>query len=258
MNAHPIIGNPNNPLLIYLHGWSEEGASAKPWLKAIGEQYHCSFPQLPGTGDIPYRPLGPTLRDFAGWLLKEIDQRFPNRTFHLMGNSLGGMIAQELALLAPERVTTLILLVTSCYFQDPDRPLSQQVLNDLLQYQNIPDAREFVISMIKNYVIPQNVERFTAAYRALEVTPFPDRRALRDRWNAVTLHNTHNRLPKLTMPALVMSGDQDVLLPPNHGEYLASLLPSATFNLIPNSGHAFGLDAPGFVAREVMEFLEKH
>lgn len=62
------------------------------------------------------------------------------------------------------------------------------------------------------------------------------------------------RLHHISCPALVVSGDQDRLLPPKHGEKLAALLPSARFRLIEGAGHVVPFEAAEELAREVIEF----
>lgn len=253
MNAdsHLIVGDTRRPLLVYVPGWMAGYSAAEAFVRPLCEHYHCFVPALPGSWGMPWHAIGPSLAAYARWIATEIDARWPTSTYVLLGNSMGGMIAQELALLMPDRVRALVLLATTASFQDPERPLSAEIWQRFLAYRTMSSPLEFTLSVLPYLVTPEEVPGYAAIYRSMEPFPFPAREALDERYEAMRAHDTRARLPALTCPTLVLHGAQDRLIPATHGEHLASCLPAARLHCVPNAAHTLGV--PGIEA--VQSFL---
>ena len=98
--------------LVLISGLGGKGTSWQPFLGRATEHFRVLSFDLRGSGLAPRLPRGATIRDLAEDVLQLLD-KLGVQSAALMGRSMGGMIAQELALLAPERVSSLVLVSTT-------------------------------------------------------------------------------------------------------------------------------------------------
>jgi pimeloyl-ACP methyl ester carboxylesterase len=167
-------------------------------------------------------------------------------TFVLVGTSYGGSIALEVALAAPERMTALWLM--GCNPAAPDVNVQDLVAG----LEARPDA---VIDMLAGLAVAKGsveaAEAFKAmAYRVGGKAGAAQARALGSRPEVTS------RLGALHMPALVIWGEADQIVPASVGQALADALPHAHFHVLPDCGHLPTLEEPAECAELFVEFLE--
>jgi pimeloyl-ACP methyl ester carboxylesterase len=173
---------------------------------------------------------------------------------HVLGISMGGMIAQELALAQPERVRSLTLGCTSCGGTQ-SRPTDQAVIRELTAAVLARDfdrllrtAFELVVS--REFASePAHYAEFVAAARHSPA----DLALLVAQQAAVVGHDSYARLRGLTVPTLVIHGTADRLLAAINGDLVASLIPGARLELLEGVGHLFFWEQPERVAQLVRE-----
>ena len=167
-------------------------------------------------------------------------------TFALVGTSYGGTLALEVALAAPDRVTALWLMGCNPAAPEPGGP-------DLAAgLAATPDA---VIDMLAGLVVHQDATEAAAAFRAMAqriggTAGAAQATALAARKDAVS------RLGALHMPALVLWGEADTLVPVAVGRALADALPHAHFHVLKDCGHLPTLEKPAESAALFAEFLQ--
>jgi 3-oxoadipate enol-lactonase len=169
---------------------------------------------------------------------------------HVLGISMGGMIAQELALRHPERIRTLTLGCTYC--GGPGSALAPQATIDKLSAGMMSGDRElairngFEVNVSAAFAADEaNYETFRAMAKALPA-PVP---VIMLQMQAIAQHDTSARLPGLTgLPTLVIHGDEDAMLPVQNGKLIASLIPDATLDVLEGVGHMFWWERPGHSA----------
>ena len=187
---------------------------------------------------------------------------------HVLGVSMGGMIAQELALRHPERVSALVL---ACTFPEPDATvedrrsfmvgqLGGQVsadgelqidvasLNPLLFVQQMLPA-VFNPSFIASD-LPKLMQVFAGALQygfSME--------AILGQVAAVMGHRATDRLHRIAVPTLVLTGDADQLVAPSNSDILAREIPGAKLVKVPGGSHGFNFETPEVFNREVIDFL---
>jgi pimeloyl-ACP methyl ester carboxylesterase len=174
---------------------------------------------------------------------------------HVLGISMGGMIAQELVLAAPERVRTLTLGCTSCGGTQ-SKPTASQVIQRLTaavlsgdQARMLRTGFELVVSSAFASA-PWNYDAFVAASKQFP----PDIPILMDQKAAVEAHDTYARLRGLRIPTLVIHGTADELIEAINGDLLASLIPGARLELLEGVGHLFFWEQPQRSAELVARF----
>ncbi|HET7588836.1 MAG TPA: alpha/beta fold hydrolase [Solirubrobacterales bacterium] len=164
---------------------------------------------------------------------------------HVVGISMGGMIAQELALAHPDRLRTLTLGCTYC-----GGPGSQ-----LMPEENARKLMEGMASGDRERAIRASYEvNLSPAFRAAEdrfaafhemATAVPAaRETIQLQIQAIFGHDTSGRLGGISKPTLVIHGSDDGVLPCPNGELVASLIPGARLETLPDVGHMFWWEQP--------------
>jgi 3-oxoadipate enol-lactonase len=176
------------------------------------------------------------------------------RSVHVLGISMGGMVAQELALSSPECVRTLTL---GCTFPGgPEAKMTDPAVVGLLAEAVLSGDDERALRVGYEVMIaPQYAEdpgnyalyaEVTGLYRA----PLP---VLMAQLQAITGHNTSERLSEISAPTLVLHGTADRLLESVNGELVARLIPGSRLELLQGAGHMFFWEQPERAAALVRE-----
>ena len=187
---------------------------------------------------------------------------------HVVGVSMGGMIAQELALRHPDRVRGLVL---ACTYPEPDAEVERQrefsvaqfggtvaadgemridltALDPMLFFQHLL-PRVFNQAFI-DQELPKLMQLFSGALQygfSME--------ALLGQVAAVMGHRATERLHQIKARTLVITGDADLLIPPANSRVLAENIPNAKLVTIPGGSHGFNFETPEIFNREVLDFL---
>lgn len=211
-----------------------------------------------------------SLIDMANDAIAVLDELRIDRA-HLLGLSLGGFIAQEIAIAYPERVRSLTLMSTSADPTDPSMPgpqtwpLIRSAFEGLplLRYRLLGGETNLVKEMLAGLVAhggdePVDVEEWTriVLYDLRERNGL-NLRALQQHQTAVTV--TRSRYPLLgtiTAPTLVIHGTADAFLPIAHGYRLAAAIPSACGLWLEDAGHPFPYPDMGEVVTAITNHLD--
>jgi len=165
---------------------------------------------------------------------------------HVHGLSMGGMIAQELALRFPERVRGLILGGTT-----PGGPLAARPT--LAELRAVRGLGSLVFSREFRERHPERVRELLRHFRAHRAPP---RSMLTQLWASV-YHDTVSRLGDIQAPTLVMHGDADGMTPLANARLLAERIPDAELAVLPGAGHAFLLEQPEATRDLIVEWFDR-
>jgi pimeloyl-ACP methyl ester carboxylesterase len=253
------------PPLLFLHGLSGL-LDDTTLLDRLAERHHVFAPELPGYGDSSGEQLLEDMLDFAlhGWdvvaALGLGGRRDPHATSRsrgvprrpaLVGHSLGGMVAAEMACLAPDALGRLVLIdpfglwldehpipdlfsflpfeFGEVLFRDPARGAA--LLTGGLDFSDVDALREFFVG---------NARRLGTAGKLL--FPIPNRRLAK-------------RLYRLTTETLIVWGECDRLIPAVYADRWAELIPHARLVRIPDAGHMLPYEQPEPLAEHILAFL---
>jgi 3-oxoadipate enol-lactonase len=255
-----------DPLLLIM-GLAADSTAWLFQLPEFSKHYHTIVFDNRGVGRSS-KPAGPysihQMADDAAGLLDALGIK----SAHVVGVSMGGMIAQELALRHPERVRGLVL---GCTYPEPDADIERQrafsvsalggnvtasgdihidlqSLNPLQFFQTLLPAvfnPEFL-----EKELPKLIELFGGSLQYgfnLE--------AILGQVAAVMSHKATDRLHQITAPTLVITGDADRLVPPANSDILAQHIPNARLVKVPGGSHGFNFETPEIFNREVLGFL---
>jgi 3-oxoadipate enol-lactonase len=254
--------------------YAEQHGTGGPLLLVTGLGYAiwCWEPQLPafaaeravvavdnrGTGRSP-KPPGPySIEEMADDLAAVLDRLGIERTA-VLGHSLGGYLAQELALRHPERVDALVLVGTAPG-GPANVPVPRATLGEWLASAQLPPAEFARATMPSSFAAgwtdahPAAYEHFLAI-RLEHPTPPEAWRAQFDAaraWTAVA-----HPLERIDVPALVVHGDGDRVVPVENGRELARRIPGAELHELPGRGHVPNLEEPAQFNELVLDFLAR-
>jgi pimeloyl-ACP methyl ester carboxylesterase len=250
---------------VFLHGLGATKLSWLPLLPALAERHRVVVPDLPGHGesDKPRASYTPTF--YAGVVRRLLDALDEPEAV-LVGNSMGGRVALEVAARAPRRVRGLVLLdpaVAGLPFPYYTRLL--RLLPVEAGALPLPMRRRLVMMGIRQLFaepdrLPANgylagADEFIRIYRSgrARVALLSSMRGLMtDRADAFW-----EKVRRIDAPALLLWGDKDRLVPARLGELLARAMPAAELAVLPDVGHVPQFEVPETTIELVRGFLDR-
>jgi pimeloyl-ACP methyl ester carboxylesterase len=235
--------------VVFLHGAGGLLAD-NPFLDALAQRYHVFAPEWPGYGDSTGDELLEDMLDFAlhGWdLVDALYLRQP----HIVGHSMGGMIAAEMACLAPHDLGRLVLVGAAGLWLDehpiPDifamlpHEIAEALFAEPAQGVTLLTGGADLSDMeaLKDFYIATQ-RRLAMAGKIL--FPIPNRRLSK-------------RLYRLAAETLVLWGEADRLIVPAYAAQWKALIPGARVQTIPGAGHMLPWERPDAFVDAVSAFL---
>jgi len=234
------------------------GTDSRGWAlqrMAFGRRYRCYAVDNRGVGRSG-RPPGPyDLSEMARDALAVLDAEGIDRA-HVIGASMGGVIAQIIAVLHPERVRSLVLACTSCRHHAWRRELFQEWADaveaggisalgtDAMRWLIGPRLRKrfgMWVNLLARIVLQQPRETFVAQVQAIL-----------DASDELRFELQH-----VTAPTLVITGSQDSLTPIGDAEELAEMIPHARLVELRGAAHGLMVEAPNAFNAAVLDFLDE-
>jgi 3-oxoadipate enol-lactonase len=206
---------------------------------------------MPGYGNSMHRPDLETPAGMAAFLAERLEDTLSlGSGCHVVGLSLGAMIAMELALLRPKLVWSLVLLDSSPKFGlDGSSTAADFVASIETPLREGTPLQDLCHAILTDLVAPDcPAPVFQAALTAmLRATPDGLVQAAR----LIGNHNALERLSGITAPTLVMTGQHDSATPPAYGQIIADLIPCSYFVEVPGAGHLSNLENASFVTEAI-------
>jgi 3-oxoadipate enol-lactonase len=178
-------------------------------------------------------------------------------SFHLVGESLGGAISQEIAIAAPERVRTLTLTVT--YANSGSWGAQRaRVFRRIVEGMAHEERMEFLMLLIYSERLFDHEPFVNAARDAMLANPHPQSvEAFVRQLEAGARHDARDRLGQLSIPTHVIGARRDVMIPPHKSDELAALIPGAKLTWI-DAGHAANVEAAQEFNAAILDFIAEH
>ena len=227
-------------------------AWGRPFLSALEQSFECIVYDHRGMGLSGRAQLPFTTPDLAADALGLLDALEIERA-HVVGISMGGMIAQHMALEHPERIDTLTLGATYC--GGPEGTLmSAEDLQLLGEAMASGDRERVYRAMWEINLSPgfrADDSRFEAFKEMATTLPAP-REVIIEQMRACAAHDTSARLAEIETPTLVIHGVEDRLLGVNNGREVAALM-ATRLELLEGVGHMFWWEQPQRSAELIRE-----
>jgi len=246
IGVHTWVGGQGDPLLV-LHGAGSNRGFTR-WLRQVAERYTVWAPTHPGFGrsdDAEWMEGVDDLARFHLWLIDAAGLGRP----HVLGHSLGGWTAAEMATMSPGAIDKLILVAP-----DGLKPDTGEIFD--VFYHSDAQLRERIVHD------PKTVPEWDDLYGRAP-TPADLEAAERDKEMTARLtwkpymHNPRldRFLPRVTNPTLIVWGREDRIVPVVCGEQYRRALPNATLTVLEQCGHLPPIEQPDAFARLVLDFL---
>ncbi|MDG4549271.1 MAG: pimeloyl-ACP methyl ester esterase BioH [Candidatus Contendobacter sp.] len=232
---HHTVGS--GPDVVLLHGWGMHSGVWENVVEGLLGQYRVTMLDLPGHGYSRASKSGHTLDALTAAVLAVAPPRAA-----WVGWSLGGLAVQRAAILAPERVSRLVLASsTPCFAQRPDWPhgIPLPVLQGFAR-----ELRQDYRAVLKRFIALEvhGGEHASTQLRRLKAMLFqrgePDMTALEDGLAILERTDLRAELPRIVCPVLLLMGQRDQLTPAAAGEAMRDLLPEVRLHIFPRAGHA--------------------
>ena len=255
MSAHvEIIGTGSAPNLVLIHGWGMSSAVFAPLIKPLSKIFTLHLVDLPGMG--ASRPIEPfnlhVLADTVG-------ENIPGKA-NVLGWSLGGLVAQRIAISQPDRIRRLVLVgSTPCFvnhagwqygvnpaaFDDFARGVNENYQATILQFLTLQcmgasDARSTVRQL----------------RTALANKPAPTQATLQRALKVLLDSDLRDEVANIRKPTLLINGDRDTLAPLQAAHWMSQNLPLGFLRVIAGASHAPFLSHQTQFIAALTQFLE--
>ncbi len=242
--------------VVCLHGLQGDSSHFRGLVPALSRAYRTLVFDQRGSGlsDKPVMDYtAALLADDAAALMDAVD--FDSA--HVFGVSMGGMIAQELALRHPQKVRSLILGCTRAGGPHAVPVTEDPAFAVAYTTQEIPAeerARALARATLTEGYVEKNPGIIDALIAARRERPLdPD--ALTRRRQAIDRHDTYERLPSIHCPTLIITGRQDKIVAWENSRILAERIPQATLRVLDPAGHLFWFEQAEETRKAVLTFL---
>ena len=251
--AYHSFGRATGEPLLMIQGL---GADSRGWAlqrMAFGRRFRCLAVDNRGVGGSAGAPRPYSLEEMAHDAVAVLDAEGVESA-HVMGASMGGAIAQFLAVEHSERVRSLVLACTACKHHDWRRELLREwadavesrgmgaLASDGLHWLVGPRLRKRFgswLNVMARVLLQASPEAFVAQVHAILAAP----------------DDVRFELARVQAPALVITGSQDLLTPLGDAEELSELIPNAQLFELRGAAHALMVEAPNAYNTAVLGFL---
>ena len=254
---YTIQGDSDNEPLLLVAGFDSDSSTWAAMIPSLVKQYRVLRFDNRGIGqssapDSPY-----SMAQMAADALALLDYLSISQV-HVVGHSMGGQIAQELALAQPEKIQSLILL-SSWASRDHKFNSLIELFGDLAQKLKGTLYHQVLLPWLftdEFYSTPGAVEQLLDL---IERQPFPPTsHGLYHQSRAILGSDTSDRLTDIHCPTLVMVGQEDIFTPVRFSQQLAQGIPQAELVILDRCGHACVVESADAVAKVMLNFLAKH
>jgi pimeloyl-ACP methyl ester carboxylesterase len=242
--AYEVHGRDDAPPIILLEGLGGDIAGWRRNIPHLATELRVVAYDLRGNGDSDAPDAPMTMTIFVDDTLAVLDALGIERA-HVYGQSLGGMIAQELALTHPERVRALVLAATHA-------GLAHVVPVDARAPTDRPHLALYSRRFAEEH--PEHVAEDLRVGSRTPQRPHAGRR----QWDAMQGFDAYDRLPRLRTPTLVLHGTEDRLVSPGNARVLAERIPGAELVMLEGAGHVYHSEQADAADAVVLGFLGRH
>ncbi len=175
---------------------------------------------------------------------------------HILGRSLGGCIAQQIALGSPERVRSLAMTASFARLGNRGKAVVRHWLDTITRIGFQGFFEQLMTYFYTAEYYEQSYADVERTIQSLLSTPRSER-AFVNTGNAVLNHDVLDRLGEISAPTILLCGAEDVITPARHAEAMGQRIPDAQVHIIPRSAHGFLTERPESFER-ITDFLAKH
>jgi pimeloyl-ACP methyl ester carboxylesterase len=252
MKLHFEVHGDGEPELLLSPGIPAVGSDWAPVVERLATDRRVITYDNRGSGRSPVTPGPYTTAQLAADAVNLLDELGIARA-DVFGMSLGGMVAQELALNFPERVRRLVLGCTHAGVAHAARQPREAGRAFALQTDDWAQR----MRVLAPFAFARDVDpALLEAFIAKKSRDVQDPAGYAGQIAAVRGHDTYDRLPRIACPTLVITGDDDQIIPAPSSDVLHDRIRGSRLEIVAGAGHVFFLEAPEQTERLLRDFLD--
>ena len=243
------MSHENRHSLVFVHGYFGGSPQWASQCERFSGDFNVITPDLPGFGLNSHSDAPETITEFAQYVLNELDQQ-DIQQFHLVGHSMGGMIAQEIAKFAPTRVGKLVLYGTGPIGIMPGRFETIEESRNRVEADGVQVTARRIAA--KWFFEGETSKAFESCAEIAEMASLQAAQAgltAMETWSGV------DALSNINTPTLVLWGDQDKSYHWPLPEKLWREIPNARLSVLAGCSHAAHLEKPALFNGTLQDFL---
>jgi pimeloyl-ACP methyl ester carboxylesterase len=240
------------PAIVLLHGLGGDHTLWTTQVAELAQEFRVLAPDLRGHGLTP-APEGSTFTfaELEGDLVRLLDQRgVPSA--HIVGLSAGGFLAERVALDAPGRLRSLVLVSSASHCDNHTRAVAER----WAETYRTEGFDAYVLRLVKDLVYPDWIDAHLEYLDTLR-----DRLSAQDlksilAWAvAVRTFDLRGRIGKITAPTRILQAMDDAVIDGSHGRLLRQSIPGAELKLFAQTGHLIPIERPAETTEAIREFV---
>lgn len=253
MSCHVEIIGQGQPLVM-IHGWGMHSGVWQPLIKRLSQNYTLYLVDLPGMGSS--RPVEPY---HLHALADEVAQVIPGVS-DVLGWSLGGLVAQRIALNQPDRIRRLVLVSsTPSFVSKPDwqAGVDPENFNTFAQNVNADYKHTILQFLTLQCMKSKDARTIIKQLRAsFETKPTPTQTTLQRALHVLLESDLREEIPNIRKPTLLIHGDRDTLAPVQAAHWMMQQLPIGFLRVMSGAAHAPFLSHSEQFIEALNQFLE--
>ena len=244
------------PFVLFLHGIGANRHQWRPQLDALADQFRVAAVDMRGYGESDDDASPLDFASFAADVIRVLDH-FGVARVHLVGLSMGGRVARDVALRSPERVQSLVLANTTPGFDALSPEAQDKFVTDRTSAMRSGQTPAEIAPQAAARVLHPNASPAAlAATIAIMSTLRPT--SYMKTVAASVAQDRAAPIERITAPTLVISSDRDTVYPSALSAQLAARIPGAILVEIPNAGHLSNLEQPAAFNSALRAFISRH
>lgn len=247
----------SGPAVVLIHGLAGDLSAWQPQIESLSAAHRVIAFDNRGAGRSEQVAEPESTEALARDTLELLDRLSVDRA-QIVGRSMGGAVAQHLALIAPERVESLVLCASFARLDDLGRRVLTNMREVLEWRESWEDhARHSVANFVsadfynRSPEVVAGIERLIGGETRLPACYVAQNHACLE-------HDTLERLGEVSCPALVLSGGRDPICSPTCTSWMVERLPDVEATAYENSSHFFLIEEPDRFARQLADWLGRH
>ena len=260
-------GSKSNDTIVLIHGFADSKNGHLMVAKKLLFKYRVLIPDLPGFGDNTKNHQEKYSLSYMSDKVIELLNEKRLKKVHLLGNSLGGAVAMEIASKAPELVNSLILVGSAGFYRSDIRTAQNEIFEGSYIF-HVNSDHEFKKLVERVFAKPPKIPRFLFDYFSKDFQAQGKwyRKLLNDLTGGIPVDNVDEKLLRtsfnskvkdFSMSTLLLWGEEDRVFPLEIGEFASTIVPNSKLKILKNAGHAPQHENLADYMNELLVFLKE-
>ena len=248
------IHGTGEPLML-VAGLGSDSQSWQPVMEELSRHFLVIAPDNRGTGRSVPQDVETSIRQIADDCIA-LARHLGFSSFNLLGHSMGSFVAMDLAVRYPSAIFKLILASTSISNSRRNNALFSDWVSTLESGMDKVQWFRSIFYWLFTEQFFENKDTLDAALHYAVDYPYPQSEvAFRKQVDAITGFDCFQQISNITAKTLIISGQEDILFPPDASASIAQAIPGAIFSIIEHTAHSIHMEQPRVFTDRVLDFL---